>query len=40
MSHPFQTTISEAELIRRHNETLAAQREAERQQQAQPQEQR
>ncbi|WP_301373503.1 hypothetical protein [Streptomyces xanthophaeus] len=29
MNHPFQTTISEEELIRRHNETVAAQRAAE-----------
>ncbi|MFD9569977.1 hypothetical protein ACFWBI_09045 [Streptomyces sp. NPDC059982] len=37
MSHPFQTTISEAELIRRNNETLAAQRaEQERQNPPQP----
>ncbi|MEW1638639.1 hypothetical protein AB0469_31845 [Streptomyces sp. NPDC093801] len=33
--HPFQAAISEAELIRRHNETLAAQQQAERQQQEQ-----
>ncbi|MFJ1865529.1 hypothetical protein ACIOD1_12940 [Streptomyces sp. NPDC088097] len=39
MDHPFQATISEAELIRRHQEAVAAQQaEQERQNQPTPQE--